>query len=148
MSLKKSIKNFILSIAPLRKAARRMVYSSQRSEYVKAAKDVATDEYLIAFCTFDGRDYSDSPKAVYEYVKQSSRYEDYRFVWLFNDPAKYLFLEDERTSIVKTGTKEADSYMQKAGYWIFNFRAPDRYEPIILISAALFHMLVHCLGAV
>ena len=129
MSLKKSIKNFILSVAPLRKAARRMVYSSQRSEYVKAAKDVATDEYLIAFCTFDGRDYSDSPKAVYEYVKQSSRYEDYRFVWLFNDPAKYLFLEDERTSIVKTGTKEADRYMQKAGYWIFNFRAPDRYEP-------------------
>ena len=68
MSLKKSIKNFILSVAPLRKAARRMVYSSQRSEYVKAAKDVATDECLIAFCTFDGRDYSDSPKAVYDFV--------------------------------------------------------------------------------
>ena len=119
----------IVSIRPLRKLARRMVYSSQRSEYVRTGKNVATDLKMIAFCTFDGRDYSDSPKAVYEFVKQSSLYEDYMFVWLFNDPAKYRFLEDERTSIVKTGTKEADRYMQKAGYWIFNFRAPDRYEP-------------------
>ena len=106
-----------------------MVYSSQRSEYVKTAKDVATDRKLIAFCTFDGRDYSDSPKAVFEYVKKCDAYSDYRFVWLFNDPGKYSFLEDERTYVVRAGTKEADRYMQSAGYWIFNFRAPDRYEP-------------------
>lgn len=129
MSLKKSLKNFILNNALLRKIARKAVYSSQRSRYMKTGKDVPVEKNLIAFCSFDGRNYADSPRAVFEYVKESEKFRGYRFVWIFDDPEKYSFLKDERTYLVKSGTAECDRFVQRAGYWVFNFRAPDRYVP-------------------
>ena len=45
------------------------------------------DENLIVFCTFNGKSYSDSPKAIYEYLlKEDSTY---KFIWFFEDIEKY-----------------------------------------------------------
>ena len=129
MSIKKTLKNIIVSNESLRKTARRILYSSQRAKYRKASKNAVTDKKLVVFCSFDGRDYSDNPKAVFECMKSDGRFEDYRFVWIFNEPEKYAFLEDSRTTLAKSGSEECDALVQQAGYWIFNFRAPDRYEP-------------------
>ena len=88
------------------------------------------DEHMILFSTFNGKSYADSPKAIYLYLLNNKKYNDYKFIWAFKEPERYEFLEENRnTKIVKHGTKEYEEYMQKSKYWIFNYRATDHQYP-------------------
>ena len=50
---------------------------------------IRTDDKLILFNSFAGRKYDDSPKAIYELMKDDSRFRDYKLVWGFHQPDKY-----------------------------------------------------------
>ncbi len=81
------------------------------------------DGRVVVFEAFSGREYADSPRAIYEYMVNSPDYEDYRFVWVFKDRCmdKYLFLEQNpRTSLVLWGTPDHYRTYATAGYWITN----------------------------
>ena len=51
---------------------------------------VKTDEKLILFNSFAGRKYDDSPRAIFEMMKQDARFKEYKFVWAFHEPDKYV----------------------------------------------------------
>ncbi len=88
------------------------------------------DDRLVYFQTFSGRGYSDSPKAMYEYMLKAPEYRDFRFVWSFKEPEKYgHLLENGRTSIVKFRSKEDNRALRKAKYWISNYRMLDYQHP-------------------
>lgn len=88
------------------------------------------DDKLVYFQTFSGRGYSDSPKALYEYMRKAPEYRDYRFVWSFREPEKYgELLKDGRTEIVKFRTREDNKKLRRAGYWIANYRMLDYQHP-------------------
>ena len=88
------------------------------------------DDKLVYFQTFSGRGYSDSPKAMYEYMRKAPEYKDYKFVWSFREPEKHReLLEDGRTELVKFRTRADNIALRKAKYWIANYRMLDYQHP-------------------
>ncbi len=87
------------------------------------------DDKLVYFQTFSGRGYSDSPKAMYEYMKNAPEYSDYRFVWSFKDPERFAWLRDERTSVVRFRSRADNKALRRAKYWISNYRMLDHQHP-------------------
>lgn len=88
------------------------------------------EDKTIIFCCFNGKSYSCSPKAIYEYMSNNKTYEDYKFVWSFKNPEKYKELENNNNTIViKHNSKTYQKYLAKAKYWIFNYKIPDYIYP-------------------
>jgi len=87
------------------------------------------DDRKVYFQTFSGRGYSDSPKAIYQYMLNAPEYADYRFVWSFKEPEKYEFLKGSRTEIVKFRSRSDNKALRTSGYWITNYRMLDHQHP-------------------
>lgn len=47
------------------------------------------DEKKILFMSFGGQKFDDSPKALYDAMKEDPFFKDYTFVWAFTDPNRY-----------------------------------------------------------
>lgn len=133
-----SIKSKAVSLAytaakkcpPLRKVLRNSLFAYRRHHYNSHTKGVKTDPKKLIFCTFSGRGYSDSPRAIYEYMLRSEKYRDYSFTWIFQQPERFDFLkENERTSVVKWASVPYEKAMAEAKYWIFNYRVSDHIWP-------------------
>ena len=81
------------------------------------------DEKLIVFESFIGSKYADSPRAIYEYMINDKRFSSYSFIWFFNTPDEYKFLENNRnTKVLKYRSNDYFRYYAMAGYWISNSR--------------------------
>ena len=88
------------------------------------------DDRLVYFQTFSGRGFSDSPKAMYEYMLNAPEYADFRFVWSFKEPEKFSYLLDNgRTEIVKFRSRADNKALRRAKYWISNYRMLDYQHP-------------------
>lgn len=87
------------------------------------------DEKKVFFITFSGRGYSDSPKAMYEYMMKAPEYKDYKFVWSFREPERFEFLKNERTEVVKYRSKAENKALRTSKYWISNYRMLDYQHP-------------------
>lgn len=130
----KNIKILLMNIAKknliFRKISRIILYIYRGVRYKIRGIGRKVDEKLILFSTFNGKTYSDSPKAIYLYLLNNDKYKDYKFVWTFKEPENHKFLEENKnTSIVKQGTKEYEKCMQKAKYWFLNYRVADHIYP-------------------
>ena len=78
---------------------------------------------LIVFESFLGSKYADSPRAIYEYMMNNKKFSSYNFVWFFNDPDEYKFLEkNHNTKVLKYRSNDYFKYYAMAGYWISNSR--------------------------
>ena len=132
--MKKKIKTLLMNIAKknlvFRKIIRRVLYTFRYVRYKLRGIGQNVDDKLILFSTFNGKSYSDSPKAVYLYLLNNDRYKDYKFIWTFKEPEDHKFLkENKNTSIVKQGTREYEKCMQKSKYWFLNYRVADHIYP-------------------
>lgn len=87
------------------------------------------DEKKVFFITFSGRGYSDSSKAMYEYMMKAPEYKDYKFVWSFREPERFEFLKNERTEVVKYRSKAENKALRTSKYWISNYRMLDHQHP-------------------
>lgn len=132
--VKKQVKTLMYSTAkacpPLRSVMRNSLFAYRRMHYQSSARGIKTNPKLIAFCVFSGKGYSDSPRAIYEYMLTAEQYQDYRFVWIFKDPDSFRWLEQNpRTTLVQWATVPYEKAMAEAGYWIFNYRVSDHIWP-------------------
>ena len=134
MSIVTKIKKTVFDIAKKNKTFR--VAGRGLRDAVYHASMVASDPFgqiddrLVYFQTFSGRGYSDSPKAMYEYMLNAPEYRDFRFVWSFKEPEKYEeLLRNSRTQIVKFRTRADNIALRKAKYWISNYRMLDYQHP-------------------
>ena len=124
------LKNIAKRSTALRIIMRNCMYGMYKVRYSMMAASCRTDERLVAFSAYSGKNYACSPKAVYEYMLKEERFSGYRFVWIFDDPEKYSFLEENRdTRVVGKGSAGCERVLAEAKYWIFNFRAPDHWIP-------------------
>ena len=62
-----------------------------RSIYELKDKPENVSDTTILFETFGGKNYSDSPKYIYEYMMK--QYPEYHYIWVFNEPENIVFLE-------------------------------------------------------
>ena len=85
----------------LRIRVRDVHVATKQHKYKKAASAQEIDEKMVIFETFMGRQYGDNPRAIYEYMLEDPRFDDFRFVWVLNDPEKKTqFPKLERAEIV------------------------------------------------
>lgn len=81
---------------------------------------VPIDRKLVIFDAFNGRNYSCSPKAMYEALLKDDRFKDCTFVWVFQEPEKYGYLNSSRTRLVRYKSKEYYRAYAQAGTWMIN----------------------------
>lgn len=78
-------------------------------------KILKTDDKLIIFVSFMGKNFNDSPKTIYDYIKSNPKYNSYRCVWAFENPEDFPGLDT-----VKIDTPAYFKTALKAKYWITN----------------------------
>lgn len=52
-------------------------------------KFVRIDDQLILFVSFNGKSYSDNPRYLFEYMRESEEFADYRSVWAFKSKSRF-----------------------------------------------------------
>lgn len=77
-------------------------------------------EKTIVFESFLGKNYSDSPKNIYEYMAENNK--DYNFVWIFNEPKTKKI--PGKAKLVKRFSFKYYYYLATAKYWVSNSRMP------------------------
>lgn len=81
----------------------------------------------ILFLSFAGSQYSDSPKYVYEYMKK--RFRDCEYVWAFNEPQKFSWLESGNCKVISAKGKEFIKYFTSSKVIVTN-NAVNSYLPV------------------
>lgn len=130
MGLKKIAYDIVKKNETLRKAARSLSAKKQIGQYEKIAKNTVVNNNKVYFVSFDGRSYGDSPKAIYEKMLTMKEFEDFEYVWAFNQPEEYKWLEKNiNTKVVKRNTSDEDIEVAQSKYWITNFKLVDKFIP-------------------
>lgn len=84
-----------------------------------------TNDKIIVFESFIGKQYACSPKAIYNYLLNDDRFADFIFVWAFRK-GKLKEIKNEfdnsRTILVEYKSGKYYEYFSKAKYWITNWR--------------------------
>ncbi len=123
-----SIKEKIKSIPFLKNILKKLYLKGKSESFEKISEREKTDSKLIVFEAFQGRNYSCSPKAIYEYMVNSPKFIDYKFVWIFRDTHKHGKFP-KNTRLVKFDSSESFECYAKAGTWIVNSRLRDFITP-------------------
>lgn len=79
-------------------------------------------KYLMMFESFHGRQYSDSPRAIYEYMLQN--YPEYELIWSIDRRSKKLF-DSNNIPYIQRFTFKWFITMPRARFWINNVRLPQ-----------------------
>lgn len=120
----KKIRVFIVNLSKknvlIRKLARKSYILLNKLKYLRYKLFYKMNDKVIFFEAFGGRNYTCSPKAIYEKMLTMKEFKDFKFVWAFVDPSKHEVLNDKRLTIVKTNSKDYYKYLSIAKYWIVN----------------------------
>ena len=99
-------------------------------EFAACQRENPVDEKLVVFESYWGKSYSCSPRAIYEGMLRDSRFENYRFIWSFEDvQAHQYLLGNPRTSLVKRNSREYHQAFARAKFWIYNMSVPEYMTP-------------------
>ena len=115
-----------------RKIARKTMFIIKRTKYNINGLNKKTDPKIVLFSCFNGKSYTCSPKAIYEYMLSDDKYKDYQFIWFFKaeEVKKYDFLNKNRnTKVVSKKSKDYEKYLHIGKYWFFNFKIADYIIP-------------------
>ena len=132
--IKKYIKTMARAVAKtsimLRRIMRYTINQYRRIKFRMHTKGIAVEDKTVLFNAFNGKSYTCTPKAVYEYMVSSEKYQGYKFIWVVRDVEKYRFLtQNSNTLLVKDRTKEYEQALAAAKYWICNYRIYDYIYP-------------------
>lgn len=73
----------------------------------------------ILFVSYMGKNFNDSPKAIYDKIIEDPYFKEYTFIWAFNDVDKHD-VNEENTRIVKMDSLTYLLTALRASYWITN----------------------------
>lgn len=79
---------------------------------------------IIIFESFFGKQLSDSPKALYDYMKNDKAYHHYRLIWSVKASFEPVFVASG-CEFVRRGSFKWIMLMARARYWVNNTRQPD-----------------------
>ncbi|MDL2211450.1 CDP-glycerol glycerophosphotransferase family protein [Erysipelotrichaceae bacterium OttesenSCG-928-M19] len=120
--MKKIIKKFARKNYFFRKLQVKRLEKKRRKYFKDNYLKFNVDEKLVIVESYQGRNFSCSPRAIYEYMINNKKYDDYHFVIPLrkvNEEVKECF-EDKRTKVVKFRSKEYFDVIAQAKYWISN----------------------------
>ncbi|MEF7456840.1 CDP-glycerol glycerophosphotransferase family protein [Pediococcus pentosaceus] len=81
----------------------------------------------IIFTSFSGRQFSDSPRIIFEALKKDNKFSDFKFIWAFRNPSAFPEIDDS----MKVDINSFDYLVTllKSKYWISN-DSIERLTPI------------------
>ncbi|MDD2504687.1 MAG: CDP-glycerol glycerophosphotransferase family protein [Bacilli bacterium] len=128
--MRKKVKKSLISYSKrnliFRRILRRLLFIYRRIKYLQYYIVNKTDDKIIVFEAYMGRNYACSPKAIFETIMKDPKYKDYKFVWAFKKTSDYLFMNEfKNITLVKYGGKQYYKNYSKAKYWITNSRLPE-----------------------
>lgn len=81
------------------------------------------DRKSILFISFMGEQYSDNPRALYEYMMGSESYKEFHYYWVFKNPDKFKSHPAlKNATLIQYRSKAYYKICAKAKYWISNAR--------------------------
>lgn len=94
---------------------------------------IKTDDNLVLLCSYSGKNYNDSPRAIYEKMLKDPRCKDFHYVWAMLEPGKIDI--PGKCEQVKIDTWQYFKAALKAKVWISNvnierglrFKKKDQY---------------------
>lgn len=86
-----------------------------------AASKLPKNNQLIIFESFHGKQYSDSPRAIYEYMREN--YPEYQLYWAADRRYLHIF-QEENLPYAKRLSLKWIFLMTRAKYWVINTRLP------------------------
>lgn len=99
----------------------RSIYQMIGSTLIRAlSKFIKVQDNYILFVVYGGQRYDDSPKEIYEYMKQDKRFQNFHFHWAFIHPEKIEEVMDDK---IKIDTFSYYKTALKCKYWITNSSA-------------------------
>lgn len=114
--------NFLKKNKNLRMITRKILYFKNLFFYKICAIGTSIDNHSIIFSSYSGKNYSCSPKAIYEFMINNDQYKNYNFIWCFKEPSKYTFLKNNpNTQVIKYNSIQFFRYISKTKYWVFNY---------------------------
>lgn len=114
----------------IRKILRTIINIKNKIYFKLNTIGINADEKTVIFGCFNGRSYCDSPKAIYKYMLTDKRFEEFNYIWVFKEPNKHKYLEENHnTKVISVKGKKYVQAMAKAKYWIFNYKIPDYIYP-------------------
>ena len=129
-TLKVKLINFTKKHLWIRKMVRRILGIGGFLGFKLRTLGIKTDDKTAIFFAFKGKSYACSPKAIYDYMLTDEKYEDFNYIWAFNEPEKHKEIANKpNTRVIKYGGKEYQKCLAKAKYWIFNYRVDDCIYP-------------------
>lgn len=94
----------------------------KRYIYRKFFTKLSVKENYVVFESFLGKNYSDSPKYIYEYMVNEEL--PFKYIWIFNDKKKKI---PGNAKIIKRFSLAYYYYIAKSKYWVNNMRQPLHY---------------------
>ena len=76
---------------------------------------VPIDEHLMLFCSFGGRKFNDSPRVLFERLRDDHRFDNFHFVWAFENPEDFKL---DRAESIRIDTWKYFLTALKAKVWI------------------------------
>lgn len=123
-----NLKDIVKKIPFLKKILKKIYLNNKSAYFKKISQNCEADPKLVVFEAFQGRSYSCSPKAIYEYMLNCPQFKDYSYVWIFRDLNSHGKFP-QNTRLVKFDSEESFHAYAKAGTWITNSRLRDFYIP-------------------
>ncbi len=121
MSIKDTVRKSLKRGSPLFQAVYRVYYLAVCGLYNLVRLTTRLDRHLVLFDAFQGRQYTCSPKALYEQMRSDPAYENYRFLWAMTEDAeKKNRLADGRTKVVRYNSRAYKLACARAGYIVTN----------------------------
>lgn len=92
----------------------------------KPARSGPIQPHTVVFESYAGRNYSCSPRAIYEYMIAQPEYANWKFVWCLGDPssAPAMLISQPRTRVVQYKSSEYYRVYGTAQYWVTNAMLP------------------------
>lgn len=114
----------------VRQMARRGYWNVQSRRYDSIARSIATDRSVVFFEAFGGRNYTCSPRAIYECMIADERFNDFTFVWSFKEGCVPEGADKlARAALVQRGSKDYYEALAVSGTIIVNNRLPEYVFP-------------------
>lgn len=123
-NIKKMIRKHITDMAKksvlVRKIIRKLKLDVETKKYKKYYNNYKVDDKIILFEAFGGKNYTCSPKAIYEKMITMKEFNDYKMIWAFLEPSKHEVAPFSNLEIVVSKSDEYYKYCSMAKYWIVN----------------------------
>lgn len=119
--MKKTIKHFMQNSKVLYGLYKWLIVRRRTRTFQRFCRQNPIEEKTILFESFQGRQYTCSPKAMYLAALGDERFSDYTFVWSLRDLKAHSFLkEDPRTRLIRYGSRGYLKIAACAKYWVTN----------------------------